>query len=197
MAGINDRLERLVTHLAEHGYRFVNRRRALERPTQASRRAATRMARELGPLPLALRAFWEVVGGVDLRGAHPAWPHPANLELPGVRETAVVWLTDPLMIARPDALLEQVLDEAVAGAPHELVIAPDDHGKAGYSGGQLSIWIPADRDDPAIEGSSRPESLIEHIERALSWGGLPGFESIDGAPKDFIAAATAAAAAAR
>jgi len=193
MALLHERLERLVHHLASSGYRFVNRRRALQRPTKASRRAAERIAQELGPLPLVLRAVWEVVGGVDLRGAHPAWPHPANLELPGVHEEGVVWLTDPLVIARPDALLEDVLDGAVPGAPHALAIAPDDDGKAGYSGGLLSIWIPADAADPAIEGGSRAESLVQHIDRALAWGGLPGFESIDDAPSEFIEAAAAVA----
>ena len=151
------------------------------------------MTREVGPVPRSLLAFWQVVGGVDLRGSHPAWARTASLDLTGAEEGPGVWLTDPLCVARPDALLEETLDEAVEGTPYALCIAPDLYGKAGYSGGTLSVWTPVDADDAPVEGAQRRETLVEHLRRALRWGGFPGFEFIEDRPEEWLAAAIASA----
>ncbi len=186
-------LDRLVRHLARTGYRFADRRRALRPPTALARKALARLEKALGPVPVVLRAFWEVVGSVDLRGQHPRWPRPACVALPGGREEVGTWWTDPLVIRPPDALVEEALDEALEDAPHALRLAPDIAGKAGYSGGTLDVWLPAlaaDADDPRIEGGPvEGETLRAHLARSLAWGGFPGFAAIPDRPEPWLAAA--------
>jgi hypothetical protein len=155
MEGVRTELEAIVTSLSARGYRFEHPDRALVPPTAAGKRAITKLKRELGPLPQVLEAFWTVVGSVDLRGQDP----------------------NALVILAPELLLEDALDSATEGVPFALAFAPDALGKAGYSGGTLSVWLPAEADDPEIEGGDVRETLLEHIQRSVEAG---GFSPIDG-----------------
>jgi hypothetical protein len=187
-------IERLVAHLRRDGYRFLTPRRAHRPPTKKAERAIAKLEAELGPLPPVLRALWQIVGSVDLRGEHPGWPERAHTEAIADRPAAAadVWRTDPLVILPPDQLLDAALDAAVPDAPNALVFAPDAYGKAGYSGGTLAVWLPAEADDPVIEGGPSRETLRAHLRRALAWGGMPGLADIPNAPADWLAAARAA-----
>lgn len=160
MEGVRTELEAIVTALSARGYRFEHSDRALVPPTPAGKRAITKLKRELGPLPQVLEAFWTVVGSVDLRGHDP-----------NARDARPV---DPLVILPPELLLEDALDNATEGVPFALAFAPDALGKSGYSGGTLSVWLPAEADDPEIEGGDVRETLLAHILRSVEAGGLPG-----------------------
>jgi len=186
-------LERVVAFLQRRGYRF-RAEAALVAPSARSKRAMTTLEREVGPLPAALRAFWEVVGAVDLSGQDPAWPCPACLALPGVTASGTVWHTDPLVIAGPDEVLEVTLEDVVDGAPTAIVVAPDAVGKAGYSGGQRMVWSPAPAGviDPPLEGGRPGETLLEHLRAARRWGGFPGFATIEDPPGAWLDALSAA-----
>jgi hypothetical protein len=46
--------------------------------------------------------------------------------------------------------------------------------------------------DPVLDGAD--ETLLAHLRRALAWGGLPGFATIDARPEPWLAAARAACA---
>jgi hypothetical protein len=187
-------IERLVAHLRRDGYRFLAPRRAHRPPTKKAERALAKLEAELGPVPPVLRAWWQIVGSVDLRGEDPSWPERAHTEAIAEAPAATrdVWRTDPLVILPPDHLLDDALDDAVPDAPNALVFAPDAYGKAGYSGGTLAVWLPAEADDPVIEGGPRGETLRAHLQRALAWGGMPGLADIPDAPADWLAAARAA-----
>lgn len=66
MRRVRDNIERLIPRLREHGYRC-----ALQEPlTPPVDQVESYLAvmEEWGPLPLALRAFYEVVGAVSLDG---------------------------------------------------------------------------------------------------------------------------------
>lgn len=184
-------LESLVAHLRSIGYQFVNPKGALKKPTAAGKRALAQLEKALGPLPVALVAFYRGVGSVDLRGQDPSWPRPACLALPGVSEGSGVWLTDPLMIAPPEVLVEQ-LEDYVEGTPLGLVLAPDAIGKAGYSGGTLVIDVPSELDDPRIQGGTVAETLREHLARAIASAGMPGLLAIPERPEAWLASARAA-----
>lgn len=190
MQAHREALERLVRYLKKHGYRFCDPKGALKKPSAAGRRAIAKLEKALGPLPPALTACWTVIGSVDLSGQDPSWPHPACLALPDVRERGTVWITDPLMIAPPEAIVADALDGLLDDAPVALAIAPDAIGKAGYSGGALRIWLPCDADDPPIDGGASKETLREHLSRSLRWAGMPGFESI--ADREWLARVRAA-----
>jgi hypothetical protein len=153
MEKLKSDLERTVACLLERDFRFEHPDHALLPPTPAAKRAITRLKREFGPLPQLLEAFWTIVGSVDLRGkeSQPTTP-----------------LDEPLVIAPPELLLDDALDNAVDGVPFALVFAPDAVGKAGYSGGTLSVWVPSEADDPKVEGSDVEETLSQHIARCLA-----------------------------
>jgi hypothetical protein len=69
MGRVRRNIERLVLHLRERGYGFTN---AQPVPTPDENVAGYLAAmEEWGPLPLALRMFWEIVGEVSLEGAFP------------------------------------------------------------------------------------------------------------------------------
>lgn len=192
MAGVRDALRRLVAHLTASGYRFVSPKSTLKTRSAADAKAIARLEKKLGPLPPVLAAFWSVVGSVDLRGDHPSWARRASLELKGATEP--VWLTDPLMIAPAAQVIAEALEQH-DDAPMPLRIAPDATGKAGYSGGALTIWLPGEADpivDPGVRGPVHA-TLREHLRRAVEGGGMLGWDAVAERPNDWIAAAAAAA----
>lgn len=186
MEALGATLRRLVTFLKTTGYRFAQPRRALTAPTAADRKALARLEKHL-PLPPVLATFWGTVGAVDLRGHHPDWARATDLHAKGAREP--VWLADPLVIAPAAHVIADALEEH-DDAPLALHLAPDALGKAGYSSGMLTIWLPADAEDPSLEGAN--ETLLAHLRRALAWAGFPGFATVDERPEAWLAAARAA-----
>ena len=69
MQRVRRNVELVVTRLRAMGYRFVQP--AHEPPTPALLARLDTLEAQAGPLPLALRAFYEEVGAVCLMGAHP------------------------------------------------------------------------------------------------------------------------------
>jgi hypothetical protein len=66
-------VERIVERLTGIGYRFAHPAEVRVPPSAALLARLDRLeAQAGGPLPLALRAFYEVVGSVSLMGSHPA-----------------------------------------------------------------------------------------------------------------------------
>ena len=183
LATQRDALAQLVQRLRASGYQFVDPKRALTKPSAKGKRAIAKLEKNLGPLPPALTAFWTVVGSIDLRGQHSSWPSPACLALPGVREEAGVWLTDPLVVAAPEDIVDDALEAFVEGTPYGLPLAPDATGKAGYSGGALRVYVPSKLEDPPVEGGTRAETFLAHLRHSLTWSGLPGLEAV-GAPAE-------------
>src|SRR5262249_29138310 len=83
------------------------------------------LERRAGVLPLSLRTFYEIVGGCNLVGAHPAWESHR---------------LDPLAVLSARAVLRldewnHWSDDRRDDATRELPIAPDEYFKYLYSGG--------------------------------------------------------------
>jgi hypothetical protein len=188
LGAIRATFERLVAHLKATGYRFAAPRKTLVAPSAADLKAVARLEKK-ARVPTALAAFWRTVGSVDLRGWHPDWPLASYLAFPGAEEP--VWLTDPLVVGPAVAVIGQALEEN-GEPPFALHIAPDSTGKAGYSGGLLTLWVPQDGADPVIDGTE--ETFLSHLRRSMAWAGFRGFESIADRPEGWLAAARAAGA---
>lgn len=186
MEAVGAKLQRLTAFLKSTGYRFAQPRHALTTPTAADRKALARLEKKL-PLPPVLSTFWRTVGAVDLRGHHPDWARATDLTAKDAREP--VWLTDALVIAPAAHVIGEALDEH-DDPPLALHLAPDALGKAGYSSGTLTIWLPADAEDPPLMGAD--ETLHAHLRRALEWAGFPGFATLDDRPEAWLASARAA-----
>jgi hypothetical protein len=122
-----------------------------------------------GPLPLSLRAFFEVVGAVDLTGEHEALAPPDSSVLPDAlvvegAEGALAWL-------------ENVVEE---GEDKEIAIAPDALHKSNVSGGgPYVIAVPAPGADAPLDQEPHDVNFVEYLRIAFAWGGFPGWEEAD------------------
>jgi hypothetical protein len=176
-------------------------------PTPESEAQLMRLQTEYGPLPLSLRAWYEIVGAVSLRGRFPEGPDYDE------------WLpmNDPLMVDPLDWILEELdgerrwLEEHPERAAEEnlqrsdpakwlITIAPDVYHKAHVSGGApYQIRVPDRRADAPVlnvsvfvatpPGAPAPrqqmwldEMFVSYLRRAFQWAGFPGsaFESWPG-----------------
>jgi len=94
------KVERIVDFLRHQDYQFEPDVFAADvapwrPPTPETPGQVQQLIALVGPLPLSLRAWWEVVGGVSLAGAFP----DSTTDLP---------MTDPLMIRSVDEILEEI-----------------------------------------------------------------------------------------
>ena len=124
-----------------------------------------RIEKRTGPLPLSLRAFFEVVGSVDLNGRHPMLAPRKNT----VAE-------DPLIVYGVTDAWEQV-DGAEEDEIDEIVLAPDDLHKAGTSGGDpYSIAVPDARADGDLLNERHGLLFVPYLRLCFRFGGFPGYD---------------------
>jgi hypothetical protein len=136
----------------------------------------------LGPLPLALEAFWRRVGPIDLGGSLPSWD-PAAFDFEDDAWPARTFFADPLQLFGPEMVVNRydaahgVLTLAKDGDQRVVEIAADAVTKAGMSGGCYTIRLPQLRADPLVD-TARPagETFVGYLRRCFAWGGFPGVE---------------------
>jgi hypothetical protein len=73
MRHVRANVERLHAALLEDGYRFDRPDDALVAPAADAHDRLDQVERVVGPLPLSLRGWIEVVGSVNFVGVHPEW----------------------------------------------------------------------------------------------------------------------------
>ena len=142
-----------------------------------------RARRLVGPLPIALDAYWRHVGPVDLSGSFPDWDPPAN-EFEGLARDVTPRFTDPLESLGVGMVLDYVDDDGnLILSRHgddrwTVQWAADELTKAGISGGCYEIQVPDLVADPISFGHRhRPGiTLVEYLRLTFEWGGFPGFE---------------------
>jgi hypothetical protein len=134
-------------------------------PGPRARAVRLRIEKRTGPLPLSIRAFFEVVGAVDLTGHHPILAPPDGT----VAE-------DPLVVYGVTDAWEQV-DSAEEDEIDEIVLAPDDLHKAGTSGGDpYSIAVPDRRADGELLNERHGLLFVPYLRLCFRFGGFPGYE---------------------
>ena len=123
--------------------------------------------KEFGTLPLSLRAFYEVVGEVNLIGHHPAIDPRRNVVAP-----------DPLVVYGLDeGLLEYGDEDDEEGSPVAITIAPDDLHKANVSGGDAyTMTFPDARADGELVDERHQLFFVEYLRLCFELGGFPGYE---------------------
>lgn len=136
------------------------------------------LERRAGLLPLSLRAFYEVVGGVNFVGSHPAWG---------------AYGLDALVVESAGQAIEldnwmRWSDDQDARGICELPIAPDEHQKYFVSGSTYTIHIPAPVADARLEGEWHNTTFVQYLRRSFHWGGLPGWERAKMPPERALAA---------
>ena len=165
---LGQRISAVVARLNEFGFRFERPRDVFPGPEAQALRAIERIESEAGSLPQSLKLFWLRVGSVDLSGHRPEWQGCEYL--------------DQLIVFPPSAAVEE-LEEFLSDRgermrsdnPYCVPIAPDVFHKADVSGGPpYELAVPATEEDPRLLNALPSVSFLEHVERALGYGGFPG-----------------------
>ncbi len=149
-------------------------------------------AEEFGPLPLALSAFWEVVGGLDFVWDYKRGPAPDLFGGYKIEEL------DPLCIDAPQTLpfLAKEWKELRAageigpGDKVPLDLAPDALHKANISGGSpYGLRLPDPDPDPMFIGDDFALRFTAYLRLSFRWGGFPGLAAL---PRSAVADARVA-----
>lgn len=198
--------ELLIARLEQLGWRFFDAHPELRSPyapwqgvarlcSPASLGMLNEIEQQFGPLPLMLRVFHEVVGGINLIGVpfqRPRWP--------GIEDGL-----DPLFIAPVELAASMRGEESSNGSHdpvgHSLFVAPDFLFKYGIAGvGSLSLALPSLAVDAPLmfEGAplmadNQPLTLVRYLRYALQGGGFLAFLNWEQAktPQDDLAFLTA------
>jgi hypothetical protein len=166
------------------------------------------LERKVGHIPLSLRAWYEVVGGVNFVGTAPAsWWLPIQYEHgerdpdPGDRFVAdlagrTIGL-DPIylysldrVIDHTDVELRLVQKSAHAGQKrnshvHYRDLGPDVHDKSYTSGsGPYAIKVPNGGMDAPFLSEQYDTTFLGYLRLCLRWGGLPGLQQLDSVPTE-------------
>lgn len=183
MGRVRQNLEGIVETLKKRKYKFSvkSATKALV-PPHAKVGAHIQALEKLagGPLPLSLRAFWEVVGSVDLT------------ELDAAANTAEgLGLLDPLMVAPPKLPLdllktrvdyEKRLPVELRRPVVELPIGLDPATKADaeeHNARPYEIEIVGTRADGVLRQGARATTFVGYLRGAIAAGGFPGKAELD------------------
>jgi hypothetical protein len=166
-------VEILVERLAKAGYRFNCRESVHVPPTENTPREIEEVDTRLGPLPLSLRAFYEVVGSVDFVQSWKQLIHYHKKERESATEIEILGEEDPLVVA-PLSLIGD--EKPKRGGRVYFCFAPDEVHKANYSGGEnYHVWIPDPRSDFEIVGMYEiEETFVEYLRATFAYGGFRG-----------------------
>lgn len=165
MGVARDNLERIVAALRELGYRFRREPPLAPRDDRAAAVDAIEAALG-GPLPVSLRAAFEILGGCDLTGRFPGQPEDLA--------------SDAFVLVDPRDALDQAEDEGGGEAQVTLVLAPDVVGKAGFSGGAEAMLVPAVALDGPVLGVPGEPLLLDRLREVFRHGGFPGLAGATG-----------------
>ena len=129
------------------------------------------------PLPLAMVAFWEEVGGIDF-----IWDYDRPEPCPDLFAGLSIFDLDPLCIdpARLTYHVEMwqgAIDQGwdPKGSGYTLELAPDDYHKDNISGGDpYGLLLPDRSIDPTFVWGRVSLPLTTYLRLAFRWGGFPG-----------------------
>ena len=154
-------VERLSERLLAVGYEFKNPDQALVSPSEKVLEQIADLEARVGPLPLSVCAWYEIVGSVDFTGSHPDWPDA---------------YPDPLVVYPSDYILAYDEDNWYRGR-YRLDMAPDPLHKENVSGGPpYAIWLPNAAVDAPFEDERHDTTFVNYLRICFQWGGFPGWE---------------------
>jgi len=170
MARARQNVEELRERLQSLGYEFHHPAGVYVPPSAEARRRLDKLESKVGPIPLSLRAFYEVVGTVDFT---QSWAQLVQYQRPE-RESAPELLYlgeyDPLVV---DPLREE---PEPSSAPGRHFLACDEFHKANYSGGEnYHVVLPDARADFPIAGMyGIDEFFVPYLRATFTGGGFRG-----------------------
>ena len=176
-------LEVLVARLTEQGYDFTKYtngspfdgpKTSLETVKPEVTETLAEIEAITGPLPLSLRVFWEIVGGVDLVGYFPGmkWHWCDPMQLSSAEE-----------FLQETSDLEEEFSELPEGESVWVSLGADALHKANISGGSYCIVFPLEyQADFIFEQDSHQSTFVSHLRTVFLWGGFPGFANFPNYP---------------
>lgn len=196
MGRARQNLDTIMEYLIGHNYIFgmdlddgISPVLAWTRPDSSTSEMLRRLTQLIGPIPLSLRAWWEVVGSVSLQGAFQDLADDEGLPM-----------SDPLMIPPLSEVLAEVEDLRGEEIVTALDLAPDVYHKADISGGlPYQIQVPNSLADGPLRNvrillpcppGSKPgykdvetnELFVEYLRRSFAWAGFPGLAFVENEP---------------
>ena len=159
---LRERLDQSERHV-----RDTNVRAHVE-PASDSAKQIRKLEKKAGSVPLSLRAFYEIVGSVDLIGQHPRiTPRGSSIS------------PDPLVVFSVEDALTNVGQWDEENGSYVL-LAPDEIHKAGESGGEpYQIAVPDERADGELLNERHGMFFVDYLRITFQWGGFPGYEGYD------------------
>ncbi len=161
-------VELLVELLPSIGYEFSGEP-FIAAPADASG-AIDEVEATIGVMPLALRAFFEQVGRVDLVGRHPGWSFEYLDQL-------VVDAPPDFVLSEHEAWDHDRDSEYDRGSAFEIPIAPDYLHKADVSGGMpYGMAVPNGGADGLLLWEPHQTTFSNYLRIAFRMGGMPGWQ---------------------
>lgn len=177
MRRVRHNVEIVRERLEQLGYAFRATDRAYVPPPADTPAMLAEIERLRGPIPLSLRAFYEVVGSVDFEQSRPQLIQYWEAQRASASELNVLGEEDPLVVAPVEDLLSEVRAYAPTQAKRvEFTFAPDEFHKANYSGGEnYHLWVPNPDADFRIEGMYEiNEYFVDYLRATFASGGFRG-----------------------
>jgi hypothetical protein len=176
MRRVNANVRTLVERLTAMGYTFSNNPgdSSYVAPAADVHKRILAFEKDFGALPLSLRAFYEVVGAVNLIGSH-ATIDPKHGTV----------ATDPLLVYGLDEGLVEYDEDDEDSRPSALTIAPDDLHKANTSGGApYEMAIPDLRADGELVNERHHLLFVDYLRLCFRFGGFPGYDGVENVPAE-------------
>lgn len=170
MRRVRENVRTVTARLKALGYDF-GMERPLELPSAKSRKQIASLEKLVEGIPLSLRAFYDVVGGVNWTGNHPAIaPDDPSIE------------ADPLVVEAVGTALEYCED---GEDEDQVYIAPDGATKAGGRwDSSYVILVPNLGADGKLANEFHDVYFVEYLRVAFHCGGFPGYDGIDDSPPE-------------
>jgi hypothetical protein len=129
-----------------------------------------------GSIPISLRAFFTVVGEINLNGSHPSL---------ALADSGVA--PDPLMVYSVDGAIAMIESmDRDEDEPAMFEFAPDALHKANVSGsGPYYIDLPSEGTDAKVRDAPFKGTFVQYLRDAiLTWGGFPGWSEARQVPSE-------------
>jgi hypothetical protein len=175
-------VELLVARLRQNGYEFADPGdEFIPAPSDAASRL-DEIEAGVGLMPLSLRVWQELVGGIYLLGTHPDWARTGY-----ANDDGYPIYTDPLCVDPLYEIERQVEDWGYLFEEGKFAfdIAPDLLYKANISGsGPIQISVPNPAIDGMVSDINYNMPFVAYLRNSFKWGGFPGFAEADEQMRD-------------
>ncbi len=190
MSRARQNIEILVDRLRRLDYQFLYPQEIWVPPSPDSISTLERFEANYGPLPLSLRAWYEVVGMVCFMGYHPKLSYldswPGGTLRPFYSDPIVI---DPIKDPPVSFYADLVFDftgQDTTDPPYSIWLGPDAIQKANLSGGGPTMMMVPNpgMDGPLISEGWDGVLFMNYLRQCFQWGGFPGFKENPDYPKD-------------